>query len=79
MRQPLLRHAAAIVPYASLVYVTAPDVATGPFRVARALSPDLQPLSYGSVSTTCRSPRLRGADAVDVRDPADVPAAVDER
>ncbi len=31
----------------ALVDVTAPDVATGPFWVARAVSPDLQPLSYG--------------------------------
>ena len=31
----------------ALVDVTAPDVATGPFRVVRAVSPDLQPLSYG--------------------------------
>ncbi len=31
----------------ALVDVTAPDVATGPFRVIRAVSPDLQPLSYG--------------------------------
>jgi len=31
----------------ALVDVTSPDVATGPFRVFRALSPDLQPISYG--------------------------------
>jgi ribosomal protein S12 methylthiotransferase accessory factor len=31
----------------ALVDVTAPDVATGPFRVVRAVSPDLQPISYG--------------------------------
>jgi hypothetical protein len=31
----------------ALVDVTSPDVATGPFRVVRAISPDLQPLSYG--------------------------------
>ncbi len=31
----------------ALVDVTSPDVALGPFRVARALSPDLQPLTYG--------------------------------
>lgn len=30
-----------------LVDVTASDVATGPFRVVRAVSPDLAPLSYG--------------------------------
>ena len=31
----------------ALVDVTAADVATGPFRVVRAVSPDLQPISYG--------------------------------
>ena len=31
----------------ALVDVTSPDVATGPFRVVRAVSPDLQPVSYG--------------------------------
>lgn len=31
----------------AVVDVTSPDVATGPFRVARAISPDLQTLSYG--------------------------------
>jgi ribosomal protein S12 methylthiotransferase accessory factor len=31
----------------ALVDVTSPDVATGPFRVIRAVSPDLQPISYG--------------------------------
>jgi ribosomal protein S12 methylthiotransferase accessory factor len=31
----------------ALVDVTSADVATGPFRVMRAVSPDLQPLSYG--------------------------------
>lgn len=31
----------------ALVDVTSPDVATGPFRVIRAVSPDLQPLWYG--------------------------------
>ena len=31
----------------ALVDVTSPDVATGPFRVMRAISPDLQPLWYG--------------------------------
>jgi thiazole/oxazole-forming peptide maturase SagD family component len=30
-----------------VVDVTATDVATGPFRVARAISPDLQPISFG--------------------------------
>ena len=31
----------------ALVDVTSPDVAAGPFRVIRAISPDLQPLWYG--------------------------------
>jgi ribosomal protein S12 methylthiotransferase accessory factor len=31
----------------AVVDVTAPDVALGPFRVARAVGPDLQPLTYG--------------------------------
>jgi thiazole/oxazole-forming peptide maturase SagD family component len=31
----------------ALVDVTSPDVATGPFRVVRAVSPDLQPIWYG--------------------------------
>jgi ribosomal protein S12 methylthiotransferase accessory factor len=31
----------------ALVDVTSPDVATGPFRVMRAVSPDLQPIWYG--------------------------------
>jgi ribosomal protein S12 methylthiotransferase accessory factor len=31
----------------AVVDVTSPDVALSPFRVARAVSPDLQPISYG--------------------------------
>ena len=31
----------------ALIDVTSPDVATGPFRVMRAVSPDLQPIWYG--------------------------------
>jgi hypothetical protein len=31
----------------ALVDVTSPDVFVGPFRVVRAVSPDLQPISYG--------------------------------
>ena len=40
------RHWAAGVRVA-VVDVTSADVATGPFRVARAVSPDLQPILYG--------------------------------
>jgi len=46
-----LEHIAAALDAAgvrvALVDVTAADVATGPFRVVRAVSPDLAPLSYG--------------------------------
>jgi hypothetical protein len=31
----------------ALIDVTSADVATGPFSVVRAVSPDLQPISYG--------------------------------
>jgi ribosomal protein S12 methylthiotransferase accessory factor len=31
----------------ALIDVTSPDVATGPFHVMRAVSPDLQPIWYG--------------------------------
>jgi ribosomal protein S12 methylthiotransferase accessory factor len=31
----------------AVVDVTSPDVALSPFRVVRAVSPDLQPISYG--------------------------------
>jgi ribosomal protein S12 methylthiotransferase accessory factor len=31
----------------ALVDVTSADLAPGPFRVVRAVSPDLSPLSYG--------------------------------
>jgi hypothetical protein len=31
----------------ALVDVTSTDVAAGPFRVVRAISPDLRPISYG--------------------------------
>lgn len=46
-----LRHCAAELAAAGIrvavVDVTSPDVATGPFTVMRAVSPDLQPTSYG--------------------------------
>ena len=31
----------------AIVDVTAPDVASGPFRVVRAVSPDLMPITFG--------------------------------
>jgi ribosomal protein S12 methylthiotransferase accessory factor len=43
----------------ALVDVTSPDVATGPFRVVRAISPDLQPLWYGHGCEPRRVDRLR--------------------
>lgn len=43
----------------ALVHVTAPDVATGPFRVARAVSPDLQPLTHGYGLDAEPTPRIR--------------------
>lgn len=43
----------------ALVDVTSPDVATGPFRVIRAISPDLQPLWYGYGFERDPVPRIR--------------------
>jgi ribosomal protein S12 methylthiotransferase accessory factor len=43
----------------AIVDVTSPDVATSRFRVARAVSPDLQPLSYGHGFERARLPRAR--------------------
>ncbi len=43
----------------AVVDVTSADVATGPFRVMRAVSPDLQPLSYGYGLDRCLVPRIR--------------------
>lgn len=42
----------------ALVDVTSADVATGPFQVWRAVSPDLQPISYGFGMARQRSRRL---------------------
>jgi ribosomal protein S12 methylthiotransferase accessory factor len=46
-----LRHCASALAASgirvAIVDVTSADVATGPFRVARAVSPDLQPISFG--------------------------------
>ncbi|MEA2221526.1 MAG: ribosomal protein methylthiotransferase accessory factor, partial [Solirubrobacteraceae bacterium] len=43
----------------AIVDVTSRDVATGPFRVARAVSPDLQPLSYDHGCEQSPVPRIR--------------------
>jgi ribosomal protein S12 methylthiotransferase accessory factor len=43
----------------ALVDVTSADVATGPFRVVRAVSPQLQPLSYGFGNDRTPVARLR--------------------
>ncbi|UVS80176.1 YcaO-like family protein [Actinokineospora sp. UTMC 2448] len=43
----------------ALVDVTSADVATGPFRVVRAVSAGLQPLSYGFGNDRVAVPRLR--------------------
>ncbi len=53
----------------ALVDVTAPDVATGPFRVVRAISPDLQPISYGYGLDFQPSERIRRRGLV-----SDIPA-----
>ncbi|SDC16517.1 YcaO-like family protein [Actinokineospora iranica] len=43
----------------AVVDVTSADVATGPLRVVRAVSPDLQPLSYGHGNDRALVARLR--------------------
>ncbi|GLZ36886.1 TOMM precursor leader peptide-binding protein [Actinokineospora sp. NBRC 105648] len=47
----------------AIVDVTSPDVATGPFRVVRAVSPDLQPISYGHGNDRSLVARLRHGQA----------------
>lgn len=47
----------------ALVDLTPPDVATGPFSVVRAVSPDLQPLSYGYGFEREPVKRIRGLSA----------------
>ena len=39
--------------------VTSPDVATGPFRVARALGTDMQPIDFGYRRRRLNNPRLK--------------------
>lgn len=39
--------------------VTSPDVATGPFRVARALGTDMQPIDFGHHLRRLNNPRLK--------------------
>ncbi len=53
----------------ALVDVTAADVATGPFRVVRAVSPDLQPISHGYGCDRVPVERIRAR-----ADTADAPA-----
>ncbi|WP_018686459.1 YcaO-like family protein [Actinokineospora enzanensis] len=55
----------------AVVDVTSPDVATSPFRVVRAVSPDLQPISYGHGNDRAPVARLRhsGAQLRDVVHP----------
>jgi ribosomal protein S12 methylthiotransferase accessory factor len=43
----------------AIVDVTAPDVARGPYRVARALGVGLQPIHYGAGLERTDNPRLR--------------------
>ncbi len=45
----------------AVIDVTPPDVASGPFRVARAVSPDLQPLTFGYGLDRVPVARLAGA------------------
>lgn len=45
----------------ALVDVSSRDVSTGPFRVVRAVSPDLQPISFGHGLDRVPVPRLRPA------------------
>ena len=44
----------------AIVDVTSADVATGPFRVVRAVSPDLQTISYGHGLDRAPVERIRG-------------------
>lgn len=53
----------------ALVDVTSPDVATGPFRVVRAISPDLQPLWYGYGFEREPVPRIRALGVARVLPP----------
>jgi ribosomal protein S12 methylthiotransferase accessory factor len=39
--------------------VTAPDVATGPLRVARALGTDMQPIDFGYKFRRLANPRIQ--------------------
>jgi ribosomal protein S12 methylthiotransferase accessory factor YcaO len=53
----------------ALIDVTSADVATGPFRVVRAVSPDLQPIWYGHGLERVPVQRIR-----DMKIASDVPA-----
>jgi ribosomal protein S12 methylthiotransferase accessory factor len=43
----------------AVVDVTSPDVATGPFRVVRALGPEMQPIDFGFALRRLANPRLK--------------------
>jgi ribosomal protein S12 methylthiotransferase accessory factor len=46
--------------------VTAPDVAGSPFRVARALGADIQPIDFGYTQRRLANPRLKALLSTDV-------------
>ena len=48
MSEGLAQEVAAHGIRVAVVDVTAPDVASGPFRVVRAISPDLMALTFGA-------------------------------
>jgi hypothetical protein len=47
----------------ALVDVTSADIAMSPFRVVRAVSPDLQPISFGYESNRLSVPHLAALGA----------------
>ena len=62
----------------AIVDVTSPDVATGPFRVVRAVSPDLQGLAYGYGMDRAVVSRIR-AMGLSARDSPNSSYLVDNR
>ena len=53
----------------AIVDVTAPDVASGPFRVVRAVSPDLMPITFGHGLERLPPERVRGLPVASPRPP----------